>query len=49
MVAVDEHGQAVRIAEWIPEDEADCIEHQTARKLMEIRKKIGEEMQVFVE
>jgi len=48
MVAVDEHGQAVRIPEWIPKSEADIKEHDTAKKLMDIRKKIGEEMQIFV-
>ena len=35
--------------EWIPENEADEKEHQTAIKLVEIRKKIGEEMQIFVD
>ncbi len=49
MVAVDEHGQSVLIPEWIPETESDIKEHDTAKKLMEIRKKIGEEMQIFVE
>jgi len=48
MVAVDEHGQAVRIPEWIPKSEADIKEHDTSKKLMDIRKKIGEEMQIFV-
>lgn len=49
MVAVDEHGQSVRIPEWIPETDLDIKEHHTAKKLMEIRRKIGEEMQIFVE
>ncbi|WP_413702004.1 acyl-CoA thioesterase [Psychromonas sp. KJ10-10] len=49
MVAVDEHGQAVRIPEWIPETEKDKQQNETARKLMEMRKTIGDEMQIFVE
>ena len=49
MVAVDEHGQAVRIPEWIPETEKDKQQNETARKLMEMRKTIGEEMQIFVD
>lgn len=49
MVAVDEHGQKIGIPEWIPETEADKKQHESAKKLMEMRKQIGEEMQIFVE
>ena len=49
MVAVDEHGQKIGIPEWIPEIEKDIQEHQSAKKLMEMRKQLGEEMQIFVE
>ena len=48
MVAVDEHGQSVTIPEWIPESDIDIQENKTAIRLMETRKKIGEEMQIFV-
>ncbi len=49
MVAVDEHGQKIGIPEWVPESEADKKQHESAKKLMEMRKQIGEEMQIFVE
>lgn len=48
MVAVDESGHAIRVPEWIPESDEDIKQHDTAKKLMEMRKKIGEEMQLFV-
>ncbi len=48
MVAVDANGQKVSIPEWIPETEDDIKQHETAMKLMEMRKKIGEEMEIFV-
>jgi acyl-CoA hydrolase len=48
MVAVDESGQPVRVPEWIPQTEEDQQQHATAIKLMEMRKKIGEEMQIFI-
>lgn len=49
MVAVDETGQKISIPEWMPETGEDIKQHQTAIKLMEMRKQIGEEMQIFVE
>jgi acyl-CoA hydrolase len=49
MVAVDQNGHSERVPEWIPETEADIKQHDTAKKLMMMRKKIGEEMQIFVE
>ncbi len=49
MVAVDEHGEAIEVPAWEPETEADKKQHDAALKLMEMRKQIGEEMQIFVE
>jgi acyl-CoA hydrolase len=48
MVAVDESGQPVQVPTWIPKTDEDKEQHATAIKLMEMRKKIGEEMQIFV-
>ena len=48
MVAVDEHGQKINIPSWQPITEEDKQQHKTAIKLMEMRKTIGEEMQIFV-
>jgi len=49
MVAVDETGQKIGIPAWVPETESDIKQHKAAHKLMEMRKQIGEEMQIFVE
>lgn len=49
MVAVDETGQKISIPSWIPESASDIKQHKAAEKLMEMRKKIGDEMQIFVE
>ena len=49
MVAVDQNGQSERVPRWVPETEADIKQHESAKKLMEMRKQIGEEMQIFVE
>jgi acyl-CoA hydrolase len=49
MVAVDANGQTVSIPQWEPETEEDIKQHDTAKRLMDMRKKIGEEMQIFVE
>jgi acyl-CoA hydrolase len=49
MVAVDQNGQSEHIPEWIPKTDADIKQHESAKKLMEMRKQIGEEMQIFVE
>ena len=48
MVAVDESGQPVTVPEWVPITDDDKQQHATAIKLMDMRKKIGEEMQIFV-
>lgn len=49
MVAVDQNGHSEKVPQWIPETEADIKQHDTAIKLMEMRKKIGEEMEIFSE
>ena len=48
MVAVDESGQPVGIPQWEPETEEDIKQYETAKKLMEMRKQISEEMQIYV-
>jgi acyl-CoA hydrolase len=48
MVAVDESGHPVKVPVWVPETEQDKQQHAAAVKLMEMRKKIGDEMQIFV-
>jgi len=47
MVAVDNNGHSELVPQWVPESEEDIKQHETAIKLMEMRKKIGEEMQIF--
>jgi acyl-CoA hydrolase len=47
MVAVDETGQKIQIPEYIPETEEDIAQHNAAIKLMEMRKQIGDEMEIF--
>jgi len=49
MVAVDQNGQPERVPQWVPKLDIDKKLHATAIKLMEMRKKIGNEMQTFVE
>lgn len=49
MVAVDEHGEPIQVPAWTPETDEDKKQHDAAVKLMEMRKQIGEEMQIFVE
>ena len=49
MVAVDETGQKISIPTWVPESESDIKQHETAERLMEMRKTIGEEMEIFVD
>jgi len=46
---VDETGQKISIPSWQPESENDKKQHEAAVKLMEMRKQIGEEMQIFVD
>jgi acyl-CoA hydrolase len=47
MVAVDQNGQKVSVPEWEPVNELDKKQHDAASKLMEMRKKIGDEMEIF--
>ncbi len=47
MVAVDESGQPVKIPQWVPQTDEDKKQHATAKKLMDMRKQISEEMQIF--
>jgi acyl-CoA hydrolase len=49
MVAVDQNGQSERVPQWRPKTETDIQQHNSAKKLMEMRKQIGEEMQIFVD
>jgi len=48
MVAVDESGKPVEVPEWIPLTEDDKYLHESAIKLMNMRKQIGDEMQAHV-
>ncbi|ELR65595.1 cytosolic long-chain acyl-CoA thioester hydrolase family protein [Photobacterium marinum] len=48
MVAVDEQGKPTSIPEWIPVTEEDRQLHDSAVKLMNMRKQIGEEMEAHV-
>ena len=47
MVAVDEAGHKVSIPSWTPVTEQDKKQHASAVKLMEMRKQISAEMDVF--
>ncbi|MEL0629513.1 acyl-CoA thioesterase [Psychromonas aquatilis] len=49
MVAVDQNGHSEQVPQWVPESEEDIRQNETAKKLMEMRKKIGEEMEVFAD
>ncbi len=48
MVAVDESGEPVSVPKWEPESEEDKKQYESAMKLVEMRKQIGEEMEIFV-
>lgn len=48
MVAVDETGQKIEVPQWVPQTDEDKQQHASAVKLMEMRKQIGEEMEIFV-
>lgn len=47
-VAVDENGNPIEVAKWVPESEADQKREQYAIKLMELRKSIEDEMTPFM-
>jgi len=48
MVAVDDEGRPSPVLDWIPELEEDIYLRDSAIKLMDMRKQIGEEMQAHV-
>ncbi|MEZ9523103.1 acyl-CoA thioesterase [Enterovibrio norvegicus] len=48
MVAVDEGGKPTSIPKWIPETDEDKELEQSAIRLMNMRKQIGEEMEAHV-
>ncbi|WP_413112241.1 acyl-CoA thioesterase [Thaumasiovibrio sp. DFM-14] len=48
MVAVDELGKPSKVPQWIPQTERDIALHDSALKLMDMRKEIGEEMEAHV-
>lgn len=48
MVAVDEHGKPSRVPEWIPTLDSDIALRNSAIKLMNMRKEIGEEMEAHI-
>ncbi|MDF0533700.1 acyl-CoA thioesterase [Shewanella yunxiaonensis] len=48
MVAVDESGQPTPVPEWIPTTKRDIELRDSALKLVEMRKKIGAEMEAHI-
>lgn len=48
MVAVDDAGDPTEVPEWVPVEEKDIQRRDSAIKLMEMRKKIGNEMQAHL-
>ena len=48
MVAVDEQGQPTDVPEWVPQTDEDKVLRESAIKLMNMRKEIGEEMEAHV-
>lgn len=48
MVAVDEDGKPTPVPEWVPQTEEDKMLRDSAIKLMNMRKEIGEEMEAHV-
>lgn len=49
MVAVDGNGKPTSVPEWVPETEEDIKLRDSAIKLMNMRKEIGEEMEAHVQ
>ena len=48
MVAVDDQGQPTDVPEWFPQTDEDKVLRESAIKLMNMRKEIGEEMEAHV-
>ncbi|WP_087024133.1 acyl-CoA thioesterase [Thaumasiovibrio subtropicus] len=48
MVAVDELGKPTPVPEWIPKNEEDIALRDSALRLIEMRKQIGDEMEAHV-
>ncbi|MEC7309431.1 acyl-CoA thioesterase [Vibrio gigantis] len=48
MVAVDENGNPTKVPEWVPETPEDIELRDSAIRLMNMRKQIGEEMEAHV-
>ncbi|HAS63410.1 MAG TPA: acyl-CoA thioesterase [Vibrio sp.] len=48
MVAVDEEGKTTKVPEWIPQSAEDIELRESAIRLMNMRKQIGEEMEAHV-
>jgi len=48
MVAVDDAGRPSPVPKWVPKTDEDIYLHDSAVKLMDMRKQIGEEMQAHV-
>ncbi|MDD1781903.1 acyl-CoA thioesterase [Enterovibrio sp. ZSDZ35] len=48
MVAVDEEGHPAPVPKWIPDTDEDIALEQSAIRLMNMRKQIGEEMEAHV-
>ncbi len=49
MVAVDDEGKPCAVPEWVPTTEADKVMRDSAVRLMDLRKKIGAEMEAHME
>ncbi len=48
MVAVDESGKPTNVPEWVPTSSDDIALRDSAIRLMNMRKEIGEEMEAHV-
>lgn len=48
MVAVDDEGKPTPVPQWVPESEEDKFLQASALRLVQMREKIGEEMQAHI-
>ncbi|MGB1026010.1 MAG: acyl-CoA thioesterase [Rhodospirillaceae bacterium] len=48
MVAIDRDGRPTNVPQWVPETDEDKHLHDSAIRLMEMRRQIGEEMEAHV-